>query len=448
MAGPRVEGMGRANAARRAAMKSVQWVRLGLVGAMSALCALANGCGSGSGAVKTQVTAVAPTAMAAAPNADVSAVVAGNNAFAVALAAQQPQGNLICSPYSVSSALAMTLDGARGETATQLQTALDYPWQGSRLNTVFNTLDADLSARTAAAGVTPGAFSLHLANATWLEQNYTFLPAFVSDLQGYFGAPAQEMDFIGATEAARQTINAWAATQTQQHIQNLIPPNGIDSNTAFVLTNAIYFHALWASAFKVAATANAPFTLIDGTQVSVPMMNQTGSFGYAAGSGWQALEMPYQGKQIVCDMVLPASGGFTAFQSGLSAQQLTTILGSLQTQPVIVSAPRFTITTTPPVDLKNTLIALGATDAFIPGSADFSGIDGKQDLCIGHVFHAGYVQVDEAGTTAAAATAVTGEATAVPIENVFNANQPFLFLIRDLPTGQILFWGWVMNPLG
>ena len=368
------------------------------------------------------------------------------NAFAEALYSQlQGQtggsGNLFLSPASIATALAMTYAGAGGETAIQMAAALHSTLNADTLAGDFGSLIADLNT----AG--QNNYSLSLADALWGQQGYSFLAPFLSLMQADYGGGLHQVDFAGATEAARQTINNWVAQETNNKIQNLIPEGALDSLTKLVLTNALYFKGQWATPFNASLTQNAAFTLGSGSQEQVPTMHATNSYRYMQSGSYQVLELPYAGNRLVMDVLLPSAG---SGPSGLDASQLPADLNGwlqgLTSQQVAVSLPKFTMTTQ--FNLNQSLQALGMTDAFT-NLADFSGIS-TNPLYISAVIHKAFIDVDEAGTEAAAATAIVMEPTAImrpimpPI--VFDADHPFLFLIRDTQSGSVLFMGQVADP--
>jgi serpin B len=253
------------------------------------------------------------------------------------------------------------------------------------------------------------------------------------------------LDFAADPESSRDTINNWISDQTEGRIKDLIPRGALDKLTRLVLTNAIYFNAAWATPFEKSQTQDGPFHLQSGGQVTVPMMRQTKSFGYAEGQNYQAVELPYDGRELSMVILLPKSGQFDAFEGALNAGQVNTILKNLKQRQVVLSLPRFKIESE--FNLAATLAAMGMPAAF-SSEADFSGMDGGKNLFISDVIHKAFVTVDEAGTEAAAATAVVMGLTSVmpeqPVE--VTVDRPFVFLIRDVQTGAILFVGRIVNP--
>jgi len=371
-------------------------------------------------------------------------LVEGNSAFAFELyqAIKGEEDNLFYSPYSISLALAMTYAGARGETAQQMADTLQFLLDQDKLHPAFNWLDAELAKRgEGAAGKDGEGFRLNIVNAIWGQKDYEFLSAFLDVLAENYGAGLRILDFITETEKSRLTINDWVSDQTEGRIEDLIPQGAIDALTRLVLTNAIYFNAAWAYPFDDDMTADGPFYLLDGGQVTVPMMKQTESFGYTEGEGYQAVELPYDGGELSMVILLPEAGNFEAFEEGLQAQQVCDIISGLQATQVGLNMPKFEFDSE--FNLKDTLADMGMPIAFT-GDADFSGMTGNRELSISDVVHKAFVAVDEAGTEAAAATAVIMKLTAAP-EQV-TIDRPFIFLIRDIDTGAILFVGRVLNP--
>jgi len=371
----------------------------------------------------------------------------GNSAFAFELyqALKGEEGNLFYSPYSISLALAMTYAGARGETAQQMADTLQFLLDQDKLHPAFNWLDAELAKRgEGAAGKDGEGFRLNIVNAIWGQKDYEFLSSFLDVLAENYGAGLRILDFITETEKSRVTINDWVSDQTEERIEDLIPQGAIGELTRLVLTNAIYFNAAWKYPFNKDMTANSPFYLLDGGQVIVPMMKQTESFGYAEGEGYQAVELLYDGGELSMVILLPEAGKFEAFEEGLQAQQVSDIISDLQLTEVALMMPQFEFDSE--FSLKDTLAEMGMPIAFSSG-ADFSGMTGDPELFISDVVHKAFVAVDEAGTEAAAATAVIMDLTAVPEPPVeVTLDRPFIFLIRDIDTGAVLFVGRVMNP--
>jgi serpin B len=375
-----------------------------------------------------------------------AALVNGNSAFAFNLYQQLTKtntGNMFYSPYSISTALGMTYAGANGDTATQMAKALNFTLPQSQLHPAFNDLALQLASRGQGASGTNGkSFALNIANALWCEKTYNFLPDFLNTLGQNYGAGVNLLDFVNSPEPSRITINNWVSNETNDKINNLIPAGAITPQTRLVLTNAIYFDAAWQNPFSADKTKNGAFNLRDGSTVSVPMMNNEGSYGYTKGSGYQAVELPYSGNQVAMDIIMPDVGNFTKFESGMTADSISDIIGNLQNGSLSLTMPKFNFDSS--FSLNDALSALGMPISF-SDQADFSGMTGNKDLTIADVVHKAFVAVDEQGTEAAAATGVVMSATAM-MQNSLTINQPFIFVIRDMQTGSILFVGRVMNP--
>ena len=379
--------------------------------------------------------------------ADLTALVSGNSAFAFDLyqALREEDGNLFYSPYSISLALAMTYAGARGETAQQMADTLHFVLSQDRLHSAFNSLDIELSRRGEdATGKDDGGFRLNIVNAIWGQKGYHFLTTFLDLLAENYGAGLRIQDFVSAPEESRITINNWVSDQTEGRIRDLIPQGVIDALTRLVLTNAIYFNAAWQYPFNEDLTRDGSFYLLDGGEVTVPMMRQTELLGYTDGDGYQAVELLYDGGELSMVILLPAPGQFEAFEGALDAQQVDGIIERLEQRQVTLTMPKFEFESS--FGLKEALAEMGMPVAFSE-SADFSGMTGNRDLFIADVVHKAFVSVDEAGTEAAAATAVVMAMTAVPDTPVeVTVDHPFIFLIRDIETDTILFVGRIVNP--
>jgi len=379
---------------------------------------------------------------------DLTTLVDGNSAFAFDLyqALSEADSNLFYSPYSISLALVMTYAGARDETAQQMADTLHFTLANNRLHPAFNWLDIELASRgEGAKGKDEGGFRLNIVNAIWGQKDYEFLSQFLDTLAENYDAGLRPLDFAKAPEESRITINNWVSEQTEGRIEDLIPQGLIDTWTRLVLTNAIYFNAAWQYPFEESMTKDGPFYLLDGSKVTVPMMKQTEHFGYTEGEGYQAVELPYDGRELSMVILLPEAGQFEAFGGSLNTQEVGAILKELEFRRVTLTMPKFEFESD--FSLGETLAAMGMPDAFLWGVADFSGMTGNRDLFIGDVIHKAFVSVDEAGTEAAAATAVVMPTAGPPEEPVeVTVDRPFVFLIRDIETGAILFVGRILNP--
>lgn len=390
-----------------------------------------------------------PRANAAAGQADLAALVDGNSAFAFDLyqSLKGSGGNLFYSPYSITLALAMTYAGARGSTGEQMAATLHYTLPQERLHPAFNNLDRELAGRgQGAKGKDGKGFRINIVNALWGQKGYPFLAKYLDLLAEDYGAGLRTLDFRAAPDASRQTINSWVADQTEQRIKDLVPPGAIDPLTRLVLTNAIYFNAAWANNFEKNATQPLGFHLADGSTVKVPMMHQTEHLGYAAGDGYQAVTLPYDGRELEMVVLLPEEGKFARFEDSLSPGTVASILKDISPRQVALSLPSYKYESE--FSLGKILAAMGMPVAF-SGDADFSGMTGDTDLSISEVVHKAFVVVDESGTEAAAATAVIMRATAMPVMPLeVTVDRPFIFLIRDIQTGSVIFVGRVMDPAG
>ncbi len=370
---------------------------------------------------------------------DAAITARGNAAFALdlyrILAAES--GNLCFSPYSISTALAMTYAGARGETELQMAQALHFMLEGARLHPAFAELEAALR-----ASQDQGHVLMQVANKLWPQVGYPFLEEFLALTKAYYGVSITPVDY-GDPEAARLAINAWVGEKTHEKIKDLIGPGLLSPMTTLVLVNAIYFKGNWARQFDPQRTEPAPFWRTTADKVEVSMMHQTAHFGYAEIAGCQILELPYVGEDLAMTFLLPADpGGFAALETALTVEDLERWTGNLWEDEVEVYLPRFKVTGA--FELGKALKSLGMVDAF--GPADFSGMDGTLSLFISAVVHQAFVEVNEEGAEAAAATAVImGRGMPMP-RPVFRADHPFLFLLRDRRTGGILFMGRVADP--
>ena len=371
-----------------------------------------------------------------------AAVVRSINAFAldlyVTLAAESAE-NLFFSPFSISSALAMTYAGARGDTETQMEAALRFSLPQAALHPAFGALIGDITAAGARSG-----YELAAANSLWGQEDFIFLDAFLGILGNSYGAPLRKVDFVKYPEEARLAINAWAANGTRDRITDLMPRGSVDASTRLVLANAIYFKGAWARTFKGAETRDLPFQLPGSGTATVPMMHQDAEFNFMQDSQAQMVELPYTTGDLSMLFILPVSdAGIGGLEASLTADVLAQWCASLApVTDLSVTIPRFTFTST--FRLGEELRTLGMTAAFDPGAADFSGISSAAGLSIGDVFHKSFVRVNEEGTEAAAATGVTIGVVSLPPS--FFADRPFIFLIRHNRSGAILFLGRVMDP--
>lgn len=345
-------------------------------------------------------------------------------------------GNLIFSPFNIATALSMVLAGARGETANHIEATLGQAWPE------VASLAGDLRKGTASPS------ELSIANALWVEDGYPLESAFRQIVEGRYGAPLRQVDFVKAAEHARGEINSWTERETKGKIRELIAPGLVGRDTVMVLTSAIYFNGKWVSVFRPSGSQAARFYTHGKETVDAVFMNQTGWFRYGKTATVQVLEMKYAGTSLVFDVFLPVDyDGLAALEKSLTAAKLAEWLGAAREQDVEVYLPKFRAESA--FSLREQLSRMGMADAFGPG-ADFSGMDGRRDLVLAEVIHKAYVEVTEQGTVAAAATGVTVQRSVAmanaPEPPVFRADHPFLFAIRDSKSGAIVFEGRVTNP--
>jgi len=374
---------------------------------------------------------------------ELAAVGGGNNQFAFDLygrLAGEQDGNLFFSPYSVSTALAMTYAGARGNTEAEMADTLHFTLSQDRLHPAFGSIISDLNDSQREG------YQLNVANRLWGQQGYGFLAEYLDVTRQHYGAELAQLDFIGETEQSRLTINHWVEEQTQQKITNLIPSGALSPWTRLVLTNAIYFKGDWKYQFAPELTQGASFQAAPGEQLSVQMMHQQRRLNYAALPTFQMLEMPYTGEDLSMLALLPNEpDGLAELESWLTAERLDQSIDQLFASTVSVFLPKFEMTSQ--FGLTPVLASMGMPEAFNAGAADFSGMSGERDLFISSVIHKAFVEVNEEGTEAAAATGVVVGTTSVPpLPELFRADHPFLFLIRDNRTESILFLGRVTHP--
>ncbi|WP_437319060.1 serpin family protein [Sorangium sp. So ce385] len=381
------------------------------------------------------------------PPEDKTALVSGNSAFALDLYQElrQEPGNVFYSPYSISTALAMTWAGAKGETETAMAGTLRFDLGQDKLHPAFNWIDQELESRgQGAQGADGEGFRLNVVNALWGQIGYGFEAPFLDTLALNYGAGMRVVDFLGHKQEAVDLINGWVSDRTEGKIEKLVPVDAITPETVLVLTNAIYFNAAWRTPFEPTATADGPFEKADGTEVTVPLMHANLEMPYAEGDGYQAVAMPYDGDELSMVIVLPAKGTLDAFEASLDAAKVDGIVGAMSEHLVETTMPKFKFEYE--LSLKETLEAMGMEIAFTPGAADFTGINAKGQPYIQDVLHKAFVGVNEAGTEAAAATAVIVGDESAPVPASLALVNPFLFLIRDNATGSILFVGRVADP--
>lgn len=384
------------------------------------------------------------------PAADEAALSTGNNAFAVDLyrrLREQP-GNLFFSPESIATAFGMAYAGARGQTAAQMAQVFHFTLPPEKLQPAMGALLRQMNAPHPA-------YELRVADALWAEKDASFLPGYLEVMQRDYAADFRRVDFEHAPEAVRGTINQWVAQETNNRIENLIGPGVLTPATRLVLTNAIYFKGTWGKPFEKSDTEDGEFHLANGQEEKAPLMHRTGSYLYYDGGTFQELQMPYasgnQGDELAMVVLLPREAdGLAALEEQFTAAAAEEWLEKLEpAEKVILTLPRFRMTQQ--FELSGVLAAMGMPEAFT-GAADFSGMTGKRGFSISAAIHKAFVDVNEQGTEAAAATSTIMVATAMrmpqpePPPIVFRADHPFLFMIRDVGTGEILFLGRVEDP--
>lgn len=357
--------------------------------------------------------------------------------------------NLFFSPYSISSALGMTREGARGETAAEMDRVFHYPaqlaaHQGALAKALRPPLRQEWDAKGKRKKVP--AYALNIANALWGQTGLRFHPAFAKALKEEYGAPLHRIDF-GDQPAARKAINDWVEKETRDKIKNIVPRGAPPPSTRLVLANAIYFKANWSDKFSKGGTKERPWHKLDGSKSKAKLMRSIDGYGYTEDDDVQVAELPYRGNVTSMVVILPKKkDGLAALEEKLGHEQLKTWIGGLRHRKLDLSLPRWKFTSAN--ELSTTLKGLGMPLAFTP-AADFSGMTDADRLSIGLVLHKAFIAVDEEGTEAAAATVVmmpTGAIEAPKKPMPFVADHPFVFLIRHRATGAILFMGRLVEP--
>jgi len=373
---------------------------------------------------------------------DIGSLVSGNTAFALDLYTKlkETDGNLFFSPAGISTALAMTYGGARGNTALQMAQTLHFTLGQDKLHSTFSTLENTLNAVQEEGDVT-----LYTVNSIWPQKGYPFREDYLSLIRKNYGVSITPVDFERLPEKARRTINRWTEEKTKNKIKELIRVGDLEPSMVLVLVIAIYFNGSWAYRFDGTETSRVKFFLPDGGEKDVQMMYQKGKFGYKEVEQVQVLELPYSGKDLSFFAILPRTADdFVRIENNLTKKNVQSWVTDLPKKRVEVFLPKFKIAWGT-VDLKKSLTSLGMRDPFIETTADFSGMTGAKDLFIFKVLHKTVIDVNEEGTEAAAAISVfMGKGPRIP---AFRADHPFIFLIRDNNTGSILFLGRIVDPM-
>ena len=374
--------------------------------------------------------------------AGINSVISANNQFALDLYSKlrKNEGNVFFSPYSISTALAMTYEGARGKTAEEMQSVFHFPTDSSLRKSSFAAIHNQLNKPDAK-------YKLSIANALWAQNDHKFLNEYLTTLQKYYAGKATNVDFKNSTEESRKTINKWVEDKTNNKIKDLFPQGSLDDMTRLVLTNAIYFKGVWVKQFEKNQTRDENFRISSTNTIKVPMMRRTdkdAKFNYAETDDLQILEMPYEGKELSMMVLLPKNNDLLSLENSLSLDKLNDWRSNLREQRVDVFMPKFTFDTK--YLMNDTLAKMGMPTAFTY-DADLSGMGGTLNLFIQKVIHQAFVDVNEEGTEAAAATGVSvGTTSVMPQQAVFRADHPFIFAIQDKENGNILFLGRVANP--
>ncbi|TWU44137.1 Serpin (serine protease inhibitor) [Novipirellula aureliae] len=380
--------------------------------------------------------------------ADLSEIADGSNQFALDLyqQLQTKEGNLFFSPSSISTALAMTYAGAAGETEAEMANTLHIQMPNERLHEGMKTLQDFWRSPDPSKGI-----KLNLANRLWGKESFEFQPDFLRVTRDQYDAELAQLNFA-QRENARQTINDWVEDQTENKITDLIPKGAITSDTRLVLTNAVYFYGTWRDPFKERLTKVEDFHLTATDTIKAPLMHRVDEFQYGDVDDIQILELPYGDGSLSMVVLLPKEvDGLADLEAKLSSPNLQRWMASVRDEDEVrVFLPKFK--TTSQFEMSSTLETMGMKSAFDPDAADFSGMTGGRDLFISAVIHKAFVDVNEQGTEAAAATGIVMKLAAAMEEEpkqppVFRADHPFVFMIRDNRTQAIMFLGRVSNPL-
>lgn len=377
---------------------------------------------------------------------ELEGLVVGHNQFSLELykiLAKQDE-NLVYSPYSLYQALTMIYAGAGGETANQFEQVLHDPVGNPQVHNLMNALNIALSSRNPNIDMEKQP-SLQIANAVWVRKDVELLQSYLDILSENYAAGLRSLDFADSVKAAA-LINQWAADHTNQKITEIAKPGMFNENVALALTNAVYFKGSWATPFDETLTKDAPFTKLDGSQIAVPTMHSSDEYLGFKNDDYQVVRLAYTGSSIAMDLISPVDGDWEGFIEDLRVESLHAATSNLPWQRLNLSVPKFKIET-PDMDMIENMKALGLRDVF-GMDADLSGINGKKDLYVSTLVQKAFINVDEAGTEAAAVTIAVIMEKAImsnePVEMRFD--HPFLFVIRHTETGAILFIGQVMQP--
>lgn len=373
----------------------------------------------------------------------IKAVVDANNQFAFDLyskLSENDAGNVFFSPYSISTALAMAYEGAKGKTAEEMKEAFYFPEDNLAMRSSFAQLYNLLNKQDKE-------YKLYTANALWAQKDYVFLNEYLNTVEKYYGGKTTNLDFVNENDKSVKTINDWIEDQTNNRIKGMIP--SLSPLTRLVLTNAIYFKGQWLHEFKKKNTNDMDFKITPDNTVTASMMyyyDDEVSFNYAETDDMQVLELPYKGEELSMLIFLPKENDITQLETSFNIKKLNEMKSKLNKEDVIIYLPKFTFKTK--YSLPETLTSLGMKNAFVSDTADFSGMDGTKNLFISDVIHQAFVEVNEEGTEAAAATAIIMEFKSAGLKKpkIFKADHPFIFVIQEKETGLILFMGKVAEP--
>jgi serpin B len=375
-------------------------------------------------------------------------VVDANNHFASDLYSkyQSKEGNMFFSPYSISSALAMTYEGAKGQTAEEMRAVLHLPNNVEKIRSDFSSINDELNKADKT-------YSLSIANALWAQKDYPFVDDYFNIVDTYYGGKVTNLDFKTDTENSRITVNSWVEDKTNDKIKDLVPKGILTPDIRLILTNAIYFKANWSSQFDAENTRDGQFKLSSGINAPAKMMHQTNYFNYGETNDLQILEMDYLGNDLSMLIILPKENNLNRVENILSKEKLSEWKGDMQTNKVVVTLPKFKFETK--YFMAEDLKEMGMPTAFKYPDADFTGISPPTaespngELYIGEVIHQTFIEVAEYGTEAAAATAVimkAGSAAPTQEPKIFTADHPFIFIIQQKDSGNILFMGRLSDP--
>lgn len=356
----------------------------------------------------------------------------------------EEDGNVVFSPYSVATALAMTRNGAAGQTLDEMTSVL---YAGDDYDLSMNALDQAFTGRAGdyEVGENTVTVEIETANQLWGQREFPFETTFLDVIAQNFGAGLRIVDFIGDTEGSRQAINQWVSDRTRDRIPELIPEGIITVDTRLVLTNAVYLKAPWMWPFDEDGTEKGDFTLLDGSAIQADLMHVIAQVPYTEGDGFRAVELPYADGSLAMLVVVPDEGSFEDVSSAFDATMLDAVAGELQTAQVTLRLPKWEFRTQ--ASLKDALSEMGMPTAFEGGIADFTRMSSAGDqLYISAVVHEAFIAVDEEGTEAAAATAVIIGETSAPEAVELTVDRPFMFFLRDRETGATIFIGQVTNP--